>query len=501
MSGERQPGGAVVTPGGRPPRRIDRYVLEDLVADSGGIQLWRATDATLGRPVSLRLLPLDHPRVPAVRAAARSAAMVDDRRLVRVLDVLEVAGRLVVAAEWVPGRTLADLLDEREGEPLPARNALAIAREVTRGVAAGHELGVGHGRLRPGAVLITDVGEVRVRGLGVDAALYGVVPAQLEHDVERADVHGVGSLLYCAATGRWPDGLADGLPPAPRAGERVLQPSRVVADVPGSVDEVTARSVLDMAPPRGKAPYDTLAELAAGLTLAVDTLPAAARAAGAEPPPRRPHPAWRRWLVRLVAALAILTVAGALAVLGVNLVTGAGSPWGVNPTPVSSAFLTKTAAPSVPLVPGQASSLPIVAAKDFDPFGSDRVENPDQVPQAIDDDPISAWTTRRYRTPTMDKPGVGLLLDLGTPRPVTTVDLQLVGNGSDVTVFVGDDPEADPTATGTAWKTLASVQGAGTQITLRSPRQLVGRYVLVWFTKAPPVDNRYQAGIRAVGVR
>ena len=89
-----------------------------------------------------------------------------------------------------------------------------------------------HAHVRPSAVMITDTGEVRVRGLGVDRALYGVEP---ELDPELADVHGAGAILYAGLTGRWPGRRRCG-PDARRAlarrGGRIPWPSRVVADVP-----------------------------------------------------------------------------------------------------------------------------------------------------------------------------------------------------------------------------------------------------------------------------
>lgn len=483
-------------PLGVAPRRIGRYALLDLVAEDGDVRLWRGYDETLDRPVGIRSLPVTDPRARTVHAAACAAAAVDDRRLVRVLDVLETDDRVGIVTEWVPGRTLADVLRE---ESLSPAEAVSIAREVGWAVEAAASQGVHHGHLRPSSVLVSDVGEVRVRGLAVDAALWGTLPPG--HDgplLESADVHGIGAVLYAGLTGRWPAAGVDGLPPAPRVGERVLEPSRVVADVPAVLDDVVARSVEGVAPPRGRVACATVPELVSALGLAADQLPT--RSAGTRPP-RRPR-RWLRWVGRTLALVLILALVAGLLLLGWRLISGGPSPWGPPAGAIPSGVLTATAGPRPTLagVPGGVGDtrLDPLSITDFDPYGDDGTENSELAELAIDKDPVSAWTTVRYRTADLSgKPGTGLLLDLGSPRPVSSVELGLVGNGTDVEVRVANQQLEDPAD----WPLLASAAGAGEEITLRAPRPVTGRYVLVWITRLPLVDGSYQGGVRDVVVR
>ena len=85
-------------------------------------------DPALERPVSLRLIPAQDELAAAAEVAARQAATVDDRRVIAVLDILtaeavvgaevpSAATYLVIVSEWVDGRTLTDIYEEREGEP------------------------------------------------------------------------------------------------------------------------------------------------------------------------------------------------------------------------------------------------------------------------------------------------------------------------------------------------------------------------------------------------
>jgi putative peptidoglycan lipid II flippase len=267
---------------------------------------------------------------------------------------------------------------------------------------------------------------------------------------------------------------------------RVPWPSRIRADVPAELDAVVARSLLTTTPPKGRAPYQRVGELVEALSGAL-----------APPVPRghdRARTAWRALTVG-VAAIAVL----ALLWSGIALVRGAASPPLVSPR-------TPTASASVPVAspPPTTSSAPVerviavVSASDYDPFGDTREENPELAPLAIDGDPASAWKTVRYRREGLSgKEGVGLLLDLGAPRPVSAVQLRLVGAGTDVSLRAGESPDAAPDE----FTVMAEAVRAGDEVTLRVPRPVTARYLLVWLTELPSADGGYQGGVSDVVVR
>jgi putative peptidoglycan lipid II flippase len=91
---------------------------------------------------------------------------------------------------------------------------------------------------------------------------------------------------------------------------------------------------------------------------------------------------------------------------------------------------------------------------------------------------------------------VGLLLDLGAPRPVSAVDLRLLGNGTDVAILATDNPAKEPST----MRSLAEVTGTGNAIVLRWPRPVTTRYLIVWLTAIPPQGTRYQGGVAEVKV-
>ena len=473
------------TEAGLSGRHIGRYVLDDLVAESAGSALWRATDPALRRPVGARLIPLDDPRVDDLRSAALRAAGVHDRRLVRVLDVVEAAGYLAVITEWVQGDSWSDLLGERWN----AQEATVVALEVGRALESAHRAGVTHGRIRPDSVMITDTREVRLRGLGVEAALWGVDPAG---DPRAADLHGIGAILYAGLTRRWPAGemvRIDGLDPAPMVGRATQLPGTVVPDIPPALDDIVARSLATAPLPHGKWAFAGVHECVGALERAFSMVPTdesdAEYAEGTDT-------ATDRLVGRLsTLAVVILAVAGVGLLLWQLLANRVGEPDApevggaaqVQPLPQ-----VDTPAPEAPFA--------IVTAKDFDPFG-DGTEGTDTKRNAVDRTRGSAWYTDSYASADLNgKGGVGLLVDLGAVRPVRAIDLKLVGSGTDFEILTSaKKPERIKD-----FRKVVDVTAAGDAITVRTPRARNARFVLVWLTRLPFDGSSYVGGIRDVKV-
>jgi len=466
---------------------LGRYRLVDKVGDRAGTALWRGYDDRLKRPVSVRFVPLEDPQTAELRRAALRASHVTDRRAVHVLDAVtdDTCGCLVIVTEWLAGSSYAQRLAERRGEPLPEREATVLALEVARTLQAAAADGVTHGHLRPELVMLTDGGDVRVRGLGVEQVLRGVEPGD---DPALADVHAVGAILYSGLTGRWPGPSAvDGVPGVPPLrGGSVPWPSRVVADVPRHLDVITARALRTTDPPKPAGHYDSLDDLVADLAaaLVVPSATPVARTRG-------------RSGVRVTSVLVAVGCAVGLAYLGLQMVLGLGG----SPLTVPRAEVATTPTTSSPSSIATAAAgdtvIPIVSVSDFDPFGNDRHENPALAALAVDTNPATAWVTVHYKAADMSgKPGVGLLLDLGAPRPVSAVALRLVGNGTDLAVLATDNPNAQPDT----FTSLAQVTGAGNAVTLRVPTPVTTRFLVVWLTALPSADGSFQGGVANVRV-
>ena len=137
-------------------------------------RLWRAYDERLHRMVALRLVDSQDPLHDDLRAAACAAARVVDRRVVRVLDVLDHEGTLVIVTEWVDAIPLEQLLTTS----MTPTQSVEVTRRVAEAIGHIHS-GVTHGRVRPASVMIDKDGEVRVRGHMIDARIYGIDPATI----------------------------------------------------------------------------------------------------------------------------------------------------------------------------------------------------------------------------------------------------------------------------------------------------------------------------------
>jgi serine/threonine protein kinase len=459
-------------------RSVGRYQLMNQLENRLGVQLWRGIDTVLGREVAVRLIPLTDVRAEDLRTASCTAATVNDRRLVHILDVINDGGDLAVVSEWMSGKNLVDYLSE----PLPPGDATRIALEIGRALETAHAVGIAHGHIRPGCVIISEDGEIRLNGLGIDGVLWGLDNAA-DGDPVAADIHGVGSILYAGLTCRWPDQATDGLTAAPRVGRYVPPPARVLADVPESLDAICSRTIRTIAPSRDQQRYSSISSTNSALSAALAQLGGPWASTGNFAATAKAGlPRWSRAAIAVVAALSVALAGWILF-----------KPRSHNlpPKPLTSGAINPTSAPL-----GDLATYRIASAKDFDPFGNGS-ESPNRVQYAIDDDPESAWRTVTYRNKGLDKLGVGLVVDLGTIRSVSSVDLALVGSGSNVEVRTATDPGLNPED----FSLFARADSAAPEITMRSTKTRNARFVLVWMTRLPAVDGGYRGGIRDIHVR
>jgi hypothetical protein len=214
-----------------------RYRLEERVRTGPDGSLWRAIDETLDRQVSIRVIRPGHRYTADVVDAARRAALVEDARLVRVLDVGDSAGTAYIVSEYLSGRTLEDLLVVG---PIPAETVRRVIGEAAQALDRASARGLHHLRLTPSSLVIAPDGTIKVVGTAVEAALAGAEQDEDPVGAARTDAIGLVSVLYAGLSGRWP-GPADGpLGPAPRITGRAVPPGDLVAGVPADLDTLCA---------------------------------------------------------------------------------------------------------------------------------------------------------------------------------------------------------------------------------------------------------------------
>jgi hypothetical protein len=252
-----------------------RYRLEDRIAAGSGWDAWKAIDETLARAVTVFTFAQGFPRITDVVTAARAASRLTDPRLAQVFDVEDAWDGAYVVMEWAAGDTLGDLLSAGPLEPV--RGARMIA-EAAAALSSAHAAGVAHMCLSPGSVRWSQTGEVKVVGLGIDAAL----SATLADDPILADTRGLGRLLYAALTGCWPGADYPALPPAPVADGEPRSPRQVVAGIPMTFSDLACRA-MHLQSREGSPPVVSPGELASALMAALPPAPIPS----APPPPAR----------------------------------------------------------------------------------------------------------------------------------------------------------------------------------------------------------------------
>ncbi|NYG06945.1 hypothetical protein BJ986_001432 [Phycicoccus badiiscoriae] len=208
-----------------------------------------------------------------------------------------------------------------------------------------------------------------------------------------------------------------------------------------------------------------------------------------------------KFVLAIVAAFLILAIVvgfyGA-SKIGSNTNLGLGNP----PAPRGTVKVTAPAVTVTPTQPGALAgsggqqTFPILGATGFDPEG-DGAERNGEAPRVFDGKDTTFWSSEGYASAKLGglKKGVGVRLDLGQARAVTTVKLVLP-NPADVTVYVGDDPRSLSSA-----KEVGSSQGKSGEVVLKAPAPVKGQYVFVWFTSVSQVsDGRFRATLAEVTV-
>ena len=146
-----------------------RYELLSRIAIGGMGEVWEATDHVIGRTVAIKILKDEYMGDPGFlerfRAEARHAALVNHEGIASVFDYGEENGSAFLVMELVPGEALSTIL-ERDGA-LSADKTLDIVAQTASALQAAHAAGLVHRDIKPGNLLITPDGRVKITDFGI----------------------------------------------------------------------------------------------------------------------------------------------------------------------------------------------------------------------------------------------------------------------------------------------------------------------------------------------
>jgi eukaryotic-like serine/threonine-protein kinase len=201
----------------------NRYEIQRGIARGGMAEVYLARDQLLDRPVAVKVLFAEYARDPSFverfRREAQSAANLNHPNIVAIYDWGQERGTYFIVMEYVRGRSLRDVV--QVNGPFSARRTAEIGAEIAGALEFAHRNGVVHRDVKPGNVLITADGDIKVTDFGIaragtsealtqtgavmgTAAYFSPEQAQGFAVDGRSDVYSLGVVLYEMVTGAPP---------------------------------------------------------------------------------------------------------------------------------------------------------------------------------------------------------------------------------------------------------------------------------------------------------
>ena len=238
-----------------------RYELHRRLGRGGMAEVYLARDQLLDRPVAVKVLfpefATDPSFVERFRREATAAANLNHPNIVGVYDWGEADSTYFIVMEYIDGRTLSEIL--RAEGPLHPDRVADIGADVAAALGFAHRNGVGHRDVKPGNVIVTASGQVKVADFGIaraitatsdddltqvgtvmgTAAYFSPEQARGESVDPRSDIYALGCVLYELVVGRPP--FAGDTPVAiayKHVHESPIPPRHLDVDLPVAIEAI-----------------------------------------------------------------------------------------------------------------------------------------------------------------------------------------------------------------------------------------------------------------------
>ncbi|MET8247479.1 protein kinase [Streptomyces sp. NPDC005202] len=250
-----------------------RYQLRDLLGEGGMASVHLAYDSVLDRQVAIKTLHTELGREQAFRERfrreAQAVAKLTHTNIVSVFDTgeddLDGMTTPYIVMEYIEGRPLGSVLEEdiRQYGAMPVDKALKITADVLAALEISHEMGLVHRDIKPGNVMMTKRGVVKVMDFGIARAMQSGVTSMTQTGMvvgtpqylspeqalgrgvdARSDLYSVGIMLFQLVTGRLPFDADSPLAIAyAHVQEDPVAPSSINRSLPPAVDALVARAL------------------------------------------------------------------------------------------------------------------------------------------------------------------------------------------------------------------------------------------------------------------
>ncbi|MFI6285762.1 protein kinase [Streptomyces sp. NPDC051018] len=291
-----------------------RYQLRDLLGEGGMASVYLAYDSALDRQVAIKTLHSELGREQSFRERfrreAQAVAKLSHSNIVSVFDTGEdtLDGSLMpyIVMEYVEGAPLGSVLHEdvRRYGAMPADKALRVTADVLAALETSHEMGLVHRDIKPGNVMITKRGVVKVMDFGIARAMQSGVTSMTQTGMvvgtpqylapeqalgrgvdARSDLYSVGIMLFQLLTGRLPFDADSPLAIAyAHVQEEPVAPSTINRSITPAMDALIVRALKknpnERFPSAAAMRDECLRIAAAGGTAAPAILPGAPVASG-----------------------------------------------------------------------------------------------------------------------------------------------------------------------------------------------------------------------------
>jgi serine/threonine protein kinase len=250
-----------------------RYQLRDLLGEGGMASVYLAYDSALDRQVAIKTLHTELGREQSFRERfrreAQAVAKLQHTNIVSVFDTGEddLGGSLMpyIVMEYVEGQPLGSVLqaDIQAHGAMPADKALKVTADVLAALETSHEMGLVHRDIKPGNVMMTKRGVVKVMDFGIARAMQSGVTSMTQTGMvvgtpqylspeqalgrgvdARSDLYSVGIMLFQLLTGRIPFDADSPLAIAyAHVQEEPVAPSSINRSITPAMDALVARAL------------------------------------------------------------------------------------------------------------------------------------------------------------------------------------------------------------------------------------------------------------------